>query len=76
MNYKTTLVLTAIAAAALVASAFPMVGTVFASVPPGQGNQGDENTAIACLFPNEENDCRQQGFQLGRDNEQTNTFED
>jgi hypothetical protein len=74
MNYKTTLVVTAVAVAAIAAlgSAFPMVGTAFAQIPPI--NLGDENTANSCSGEVEDSDCRQQGFQVGRENEQTNTF--
>jgi hypothetical protein len=70
MNYKTTLVVTAMAVAALAAlgSVFPMVGTAFAS---NQGNGGgDENTVNSCSGEVAFADCRNQGFQVGRDNEQ------
>jgi hypothetical protein len=72
MNYKTTLVAAAIAVAAITAlgSAFPMVGTASASI------LGDENTVNSCSGDlGNNNDCRQQGFQVGgEDNEQTNDF--
>ncbi len=73
MNYKTTLVVTAMAVAALAAlgSAFPMVGTVFASNGGENGNGGgDTNTVNSCTGVVEDVDCRQQGFQVGRENEQ------
>jgi hypothetical protein len=78
MNYKTTLVAAAIAVAAITAlgSAFPMVGTAFASIFPIPISPGDENTANSCSGElGNNNDCRQQGFQLGgEDNEQNNDF--
>jgi len=70
MNYKTTLVVAAIAAAALAAlgSAFPLVGTASASI---FGGGDDENTVNSCSGEvGNNNDCRNQGFQVGRDNEQ------
>ena len=73
MNYKTTLVVTALAVAALAAlgSAFPMVGTAFASNGGENGeNGGDTNTVNSCSGEVDFADCRQQGFQVGRENEQ------
>jgi hypothetical protein len=79
MNYKTTLLMTALAIAAIAAlgSAFPMVGTAFASNGPGGGDGGgDENSVNSCTGEVFIADCRQQGFQVGRDNEQSDfTFE-
>ncbi len=82
MNYKTTLVVTALAVAAIAAlgSAFPMVGTAFASnggEPNGNGNGGgDENSVNSCTGEVAFADCRQQGFQVGRENSQEGfTFE-
>jgi hypothetical protein len=71
MNYKTTLVVTALAVAALAAlgSAFPMVGTAFASNGEEE-NGGDTNTVNSCSGEVDFADCRQQGFQVGRENEQ------
>ena len=73
MNYKTTLVVTALAVAALAAlgSAFPMVGTAFASNGGENGeNGGDTNSVNNCQDTAALTDCRQQGFQVGRENEQ------
>ena len=77
MNYKTTLLMTALAIAAIAAlgSAFPMVGTAFASNGGGNGG-GDENSVNSCTGEVAFADCRQQGFQVGRENEQSDfTFE-
>ena len=70
MNYKTTLVVTAMAVAALAAlgSVFPMVGTAFAS--NGDENGGDTNSVNNCQDTAALTDCRSQGFQVGRENEQ------
>jgi len=76
MNYKTTLVVAAIAAAiAALGSAFPLVGTASASI--FDINEGDTNTgANTCTGELGNNaDCRAQGFQVGRENEQTNNFD-
>ena len=73
MNYKTTLVVTAMAVAAIAAlgSAFPMVGNAFAQFSIG----GFEANSCSGDVGNN-NDCRQQGFQGGRDNTQDNTIID
>jgi hypothetical protein len=82
MNYKTTLLMTAIAAAAIAAlgSAFPMVGTAFASNGPPNGEEnggGDTNTVNNCQETGILTDCRSQGFQVGSGNTQGDlTFED
>ena len=80
MNYKTTLVVAVIAAAiAALGSAFPMVGTAFASNGPPNGEEnggGDTNTVNNCQETGILTDCRSQGFQVGRENTQEDfTFE-
>jgi hypothetical protein len=80
MNYKTTLVVAAIAVAAIAAlgSAFPMVGTAFAQLPPLPGS-GDDNAVNSCTgtVSGTNADCRNQGNQVGRENTQGDvTFED
>ena len=75
MNYKTTLVATAIAVAAIAAlgSVFPMVGTAFAQLPPLPGS-GDDNTgANTCTgtVSGANAQCNAQGNQAGRDNDQS-----
>jgi hypothetical protein len=75
MNYKTTLVAVAVAVAAIAAlgSAFPMVGTASASILGGDEIENQVNSCSGELGNN--NDCRQQGFQVGgEDNEQDNDF--
>ena len=73
MNYKTTLVAVAVAAIAALGSAFPMVGTASASILGGDEIENQVNSCSGELGNN--NDCRQQGFQVGgEDNEQDNDF--
>ena len=74
MNYKTTLVVAVMAAAiAALGSAFPLVGTAYASIFGGDEIENQVNSCSGDLGNN--NDCRQQGFQVGgEDNEQNNDF--
>jgi hypothetical protein len=72
MNYKTTLVVAAIAAAFVaLGSAFPILESAYAST-------NTVNQCTGTLSAGSLADCRQQGFQQnqGDENEQTNNFGD
>ena len=73
MNYKTTLVAVAIAAAAITALGSALGGTAYASILGGDEIENQVNSCSGELGNN--NDCRQQGFQVGgEENEQNNDF--
>ena len=75
MNYKTTLMVAAIAAGA---AAFIVLGSVFPIVQSTFAQDRETNTVDNCTGEVGNNaDCRQQGCQIGGSgNTQTNTFKD
>jgi hypothetical protein len=74
MNYKKTLVAVAIAVAAITALGSALGGTAYASIFGGDEIENQVNSCSGELGNN--NDCRQQGFQVGgEDNEQTNNID-